>query len=114
MKSKFALLTMAVLSLSAAAVEPQTIVLVDGSTANVLSQKGTSTTYVKEVKRDADGKVQLVQGQVFDGERLVKKSDGQCLTVREHLVSLEAVSIGDFKIQRPKTTSESKAASCNL
>ena len=113
MKLKFTLLTVALLSLSAAATEPQTIVLPDGSTANVLSQKGTYTTYVKEANPGADGKVKLVQGQVFDGERLVQKSDGQCATIREQLVSLETVSVADVKIQRPSTTIEMKSASCN-
>ena len=115
MKTKIAVsLAMALLSLTAAAFEPRTIVLADGSTASVLNQYGTTTTYLKEAKPGSDGKVQLVQGEVFDGERLVKKSDGQCLTVREHLVSLELVSAGEFMIQRPTTTIESKTASCNL
>lgn len=114
MKSKLTLFMAAfLLSLSAAATDAQTVVLADGSTAIVLAQKGTSTTYVKEAKVGADGKVQLIQGQVFDGERLVKKADGQCFTIREHLVSLEVVSVGDVNIQRPRTTIESTTASCN-
>lgn len=112
MKLKFTLLTMALSSLSALAAEPQTIVLPDGSSANVLMQKGSSTTYVKEAKAGADGKVHLVPGQVFDGELLVRKSDGQCLAILEHLVSLKSVSVGEFKVQVPVTTRESKAVSC--
>ena len=104
---------MAVVSLSAAAAEPETIVLADGSTATVLSQKGTSSTYVKDAKLGVDGKVKLVQGQLFDGECLVKKLDGQCLSISEHLVSLETVSSGGLNIQRPTTTGESKTVSCN-
>lgn len=112
MNLKFTLLIAAMLSLSAAAQEAKTIVLNDGSTASVLSQKGTTTTYIKEAKAGADGKIQLVQDEVFDGERLVRKSDGKCFTLREHLVTLETVTVGEIKIQRPKTTRESKAASC--
>ncbi len=115
MKLKFTLFAAAaLLSLSAVATEAQTVVLADGSTAIVLTQKGANTTYVKEAKAGTDGKVKLIQGQVFDGERLVKKADGKCLTIRDHLVRLEDVSVGGVKIQVPTMTSESKAANCNL
>jgi hypothetical protein len=114
MKTKIALLMVtALLSLSAMAVEPQTVILADGSTATVLSQNGKITTYLKEANANADGKVQLVPGQVFDGERLVKKENGQCLMIRQRVVSMDDVSVGDVKVQRPKTTSESTVANCS-
>ncbi|WP_166485926.1 hypothetical protein [Rhodoferax ferrireducens] len=114
MKSKTTLLMAAtLLFLSVMDIQAHTIVLEDGSTPSVLRQKGTVHSYIKEVKPGADGRMVIYQGQVFDGESLVKISDGQCLTVLDHLVSLDIVSIGDAKIQRPNTTRESKAASCN-
>lgn len=113
MKSKFAIFTaVALLSLSAAASEPQTVVLDDGSTAVVLSQKGVNTTYVKEAKTDTDGKVKLVQDQVFDGERLVKKADGECLKIKLTLVSMKDFSSGGLKVQLPTVHTESHTVSC--
>lgn len=114
MKTKFTLFAAAtLLSLSAAAIEPKTLSLADGSTATVLSQNGRSTTYIKEAKPGSDGKVQLIQGEVFDGEQLVKKADGQCLLVRQRLVRLNEFTSGGLKIQIPETTTDYVTTSCN-
>lgn len=114
MKTKFTLFAVAtLLSLSAAAVDPKTLALADGSTATVLSQNGRSTPYIKEAMAGSDGKVQLIQGEVFDGEQLVKKADGQCLLVRQRLVRLNEVTSGGVKIQIPEIATDYATASCN-
>lgn len=107
MKNISVLLAVSMLSTSALA-----FVMPDGSAATVLREAGSTTAYVKEAKAGTDGSVTLLQGQVFDGERLVKQSNGQCLMVRERLVRLETVTVGDFNIQRPITTIDLTSASC--
>ncbi|WP_371436339.1 hypothetical protein [Polaromonas sp.] len=113
MKSKIILVSAALLSLSAVAIEPETIVLRDGLTAKVLSQNGTFTKYINGASETKDGKVILTQGEVFDGERLVKTADGKCFTVQQHLVRLDNVSVGEMNMQLPTTDTVIKSASCD-
>lgn len=113
MKSRITFLAAALISLSALAIEPETIVLSDGSTAKVLSQKGTFTKYINGASQTKDGKVALTQGEVFDGERLVKKADGKCLAVRQNLVRLDKATVGEMSMQLPIIDVVYKSASCD-
>ncbi len=98
----------------AATAEPASaVVLADGTTAAVITAKGQTTTYVKSVSIDASGKVALTQGEVFSGERIVKKIDGQCVKISDQLISLDNATSGGHTIQIPRMKSGAESVSCN-
>lgn len=98
----------------AATAEPaNAVVLPDGTTAAVITAKGQKTTYVKSVSIDANGKVALTPGEVFSGERIVKKVDGQCVKISDQLISLDNATSSGHTIQIPRMKSEAESVSCN-
>jgi len=114
MKTSYIALVLALATGTAQAQAPAaTIVLKDGTTATILSSSGKSTTYAMSVSKGADGKATTTQGEVFSGERIVKKPNGQCVEVRQRLMGFaDFTTTAGQKLQLPHLETTEQAGAC--
>lgn len=109
MKHLFAL---ALLVLFAAQAEQNTtIVLHDGEKVSLLRQDGFATSYIHQAEL-VDGRVHNSFGSVFNGTQLVRRTNGQCLTVVSKLVSVEKFSSAAGVIELPTVSIQTRASAC--
>lgn len=103
MKQTLAALLALTLSAGAFATESQ---------GTVIKQFGLTTTYVKNVVFDTEGKPSIVDGTFFDGDSLVQMPGGKCMLVRSRLKKMETFVMSGVTVQRPEVTITKKPAPC--